>query len=96
MKKGEFINVSKRMVKEYFNRYIDNPGDIRKITSKDVVVIDFRDEPNVYRVILVTMTSESLFYGVTYYKDTDEIHSYIYEKIEDRIKGRKEIFNGRR
>ena len=91
MKKGEFISVSKRMVKEYFNRYVDNTGGSRKITSRDVVVIDFQDEPDAYRILLVTMTPETLFYGVTYYKDTNKIHSYIYENIEDRIKGRKEI-----
>lgn len=90
MKKCEFINLSKRMVKEYYNRYSNGPDGFWKIRTSNVIVIDFQDEPDTYRVLLVTIP-ETLFYGVTYYKNTDKIHSYIYESVEDRIKGRKEI-----
>lgn len=88
MKKGEFIRISKNMVKEYYNRYINTTGDVKKLTSRDVLVIDFQGAPDIYRILLVTMTPDTLYYGVTYYKDTDKLHSYIYENVDNKIIGR--------
>lgn len=95
MKKGEFINLSKRMVREYYNRYSNGPDGFWKIRTSNVIVLDFQDEPDIYRILLVTIP-ETLFYGVTYYKGEDRIHSYIYENVDNRIIGKKEIINGRR
>ena len=85
MKKGEFIYTSKRMVKEYVNRYMEG---VDRISSKDVEVIGFNDEPGSLRILLSTPTSEE-FYGVSYDKETDNLHSYIYKKVGKRIVGKK-------
>ena len=88
MKKGEFINIAKRMVKEYFNRYVDKENIIKKI---DVKVNKFVEEENVYRIILDTPGRDDTFYGVTYHKDTGEFNSFIYKKIDDNTIGAKII-----
>lgn len=91
MKKSEIIDVSKRMVKEYYNRYIAEPKGIEKITSKDVRIVTFNDNPYKCQLILATATDDDLHYGVSYNKRKKEMNSYIYKKI-DEIKtiGKKE------
>lgn len=86
MEKGEFITVSKRMVREYFNRYVKEVG-ARNIVLNDVRVIDFRDRTDNYKVLLTTWTSD-LYFGVTYYKDTNKIRSYMYKKVGTRFYGK--------
>lgn len=86
MKKGEFIRISKRMVKEYVNRYID---ETKHISQYDVSVMAFSENKNAYRILLTTPASEDLYYGVTYEKDTDKLYSYTYKKLENRVRGKK-------
>ena len=88
MKKGEFINIAKKMVKEYFNRYIDKENIIRKI---DVKVNNFVDDENVYTIMLDIPDRSDVFYVVTYHKDTGEFNSFIYKKIDDNTIGAKII-----
>lgn len=88
MKKGEFIRTSKRMVKEYYNRYIAKDY-MRKIMVGDIEVIDFVDDKNNYRIILSTLTWDNRFYGVTYNKHSKELHSYIYESDDFRVIGKE-------
>lgn len=89
MKKGEFIRISKRMVKEYFNRYICELNSVKKISVNDVEVVGFSNESDSYRLILQTPDSDDLYYGVTYNKDTDTLYSYTYKKVGRRINGKK-------
>lgn len=85
MKKGEFIYTSKRMVKEYVNRYVEG---VDHISSKDIQVIGFNDDLDSYRILLSTPTSEE-YYGVSYDKGNDKLHSYIYKKVGKRVIGKK-------
>lgn len=88
MKKGEFLNISKRMVKEYFDRYVQK-GDIQTLKVSDVEVIGFDEDDDNYRAILITPDSDELYYGTTYYKETDKMHSYVYKKVGKRTNGKK-------
>lgn len=92
MKKGEFLNISKRMVKEYFDRYVQK-GDIQTIKASDIEVIGFNEDDDNYRAILITPGSDELYYGTTYYKQTDKIHSYVYKKVGKRMNGKKNKIN---
>lgn len=92
MNKEEFVNVSKRMVKEYFNRYIIDDED-EEIREQDVQIISLGDTDEYYKITLTTPDLENLYYGVTYDKATKKLHSFIYEKDGFRILGRKEIVN---
>lgn len=88
MKKGEFLNISKRMVKEYFDRYV-RKGNVQTIKVSEVEVIGYDEDDNNYRAILITPGSDELYYGTTYYKETGKIHSYIYKKVGKRVNGKK-------
>lgn len=85
MKKGEFIYTSKRMVKEYVNRYVEG---VEHISSKDIQVIGFNEDLTSYRILLTTPTSEE-YYGVSYDKENDNLNSYIYKKVGQRVVGKK-------
>ena len=87
MNKEEFVNVSKRMVKEYFNRYIAEDED-EEIRERDIQIIMLGDTPEHYKATLTTPDLENLYYGVTYDKKTKKLHSFIYEKEGFRILGK--------
>lgn len=94
MKKREFISISKRMVKEYYNRFIAKNG-IQKITRDNVETIQYEETNCSLKAILITHTDDEILYGVTYDKALDRLNSYIYNEVEGRINGRKEIMNER-
>lgn len=87
MKVGEFIDVSKRMVKEYVNRYVIQ-NEIEKITKNEIVVINFSNDTDSYEILLTTMGFGDLSYSVRYDKKEDKLYSdLIFLKINKR-KGR--------
>lgn len=92
MKKGEFIQVSKMMVKESFNRHICDTSKTEKISANDVEVIGFHEDPNGYKILLQTPISDGLYYGVSYDINTDNLNSYTYKKVGKRVNGRKNKF----
>lgn len=89
MNKEEFLNVSKRMVKEYFNRYIVDDED-DEIRDEDVQVVIFDDTSDSYKATLTTPDLDNLYYGVTYDKNKKQLYSFIYEKDGFRVLGKKE------
>lgn len=78
MKKEEFIDVSERMVKEYFNRYVVPTNNFQKITVEDVEILAFEEKPDSYKTILTVPNTDDTVYGVTYDKTANKVHSYIY------------------
>ena len=87
MNKEEFVNISKRMVKEYFNRYILDDDDY-ELKEQDIQVIMLGDTDECYKITLTTPDLENLYYGVTYDKKTKKLHSFIYEKEGFRVLGK--------
>lgn len=84
MKVGEFIDVSKRMVKEYVNRYVIQ-NEIEKITKNEIVVINFSNDIDSYEILLTTMGFGDLSYSVRYDKKEDKLYSdLIFLKINKR------------
>lgn len=78
MKKEEFIDISKRMVVEYFNRYVCK-GDIPEITADKVELIDYTTVQDKQRVLLSTGYSD-LDYEVVYDDSTKQWYSHKYLK----------------
>ena len=76
MDKYDFISVSKRMVKEYYNRYVAGTDD-EQIRLRGITVIGFSNTDGNYKIILSTPKSDGVIYKVTYNRDKDEIKSYI-------------------
>lgn len=90
MKKGEFINVSKRMVKEYFNIYVAGKDGIETITLRDICVVGFSHIDGNYKILLSTPISDGVYYKVTYNKDSDELYSS-FVKTENKRYFRKDV-----
>lgn len=80
MKKGEFISVSKRMVKEHYNRYVADEKGVEKLNTGDVHVVRFSDNDGVYDIVLTTTYCDGMYYGVTYDVEEDELESRIIKK----------------
>lgn len=76
MKKGDFISVSKRMVKEHYNRYVIKEGE-SKLKINEVHVVNFRDDNGDYRIVLTTAYVDGMYYEVTYDSEYGEIDSMI-------------------
>jgi hypothetical protein len=78
MKRGEFISVAKRMVKEYINYYVMKGGTY--ITLKDISVIGFNDADGNLKCILYTRETPEDIYKVTYDKETDSVNSELIKR----------------
>ena len=78
MKKGEFISISKRMVKEYINYHVVKGGDY--ITLKEISIIGFSNIDGNLKCILYTHETPDDVYKVTYDKEKDEINSELIKK----------------
>lgn len=92
MKTGEFIFTSKRMVKEYVNRYVEGA---KLISTKEIKVIGFNEDPLNFRILLSTPASEE-YYGVHYDKKNNSLDSYIYKKVGKKAcekKSRNRFYN---
>lgn len=77
MKKGDFISVSKRMVKEHYNRYVAGVNGKEKLKTGDICVVKFRDILGDYLIVLTPDNSDDMYYEVTYDRENDEIESMI-------------------
>lgn len=78
MKIGEFISVSKRMVKEYFNRYVASSNGFQPIKKLDVKTIDFTDKEDRYDISFIVPYTDNSIYRVRYNKFTNMVDSIIY------------------
>ena len=81
MKKGEFISVSKRMVKEHYNRYVADEKGVEKLKTGDVHVVRFKDDDGMYEIVLTTSYYDGMYYEVTYDVEKDELESRILKYI---------------
>ena len=78
MNKEQLINVSKNMVKEYFNRYIDKE---HPITEDDIEVAGFKNNSATLWLLLSVPSSDmKLKYEVSYSKKTGQLHTGILGK----------------
>lgn len=100
MKKGELIDVSKRMVREYYNRYVEEKEGLENISLNDIEVIGFHEDSDNYRVLLSTPTTDGLYYEVVCDQKTNELKSYTYRKAKEKAqvkdKGYYRTYYGRK
>ena len=78
MKRGEFISVARRMVKEYINYHVMKGGSY--ITLKQIDIIGFSNIEGNLKCILYTRETPEDIYKVTYNKEDDKINSEIIKK----------------
>lgn len=78
MKKGEFISVARRMVKEYINYHVVKGGKYIKLNQIDVIGVN--DIEGDLKCILYTRETPEDIYKVTYNKEEDKINSEIIKR----------------
>lgn len=76
----DFISVSKNMVTEFYNLFLDQTNE--KISIKDIVVVGFHETPDGYRILLETPMEDGLFYEVIYDTEKKELRSYTFRKTK--------------
>ena len=79
MTKEEFVDLSTRMVLEYYNRYIKKSNE-KDITNKEIELEEYyyNDMPNEEMAILSTNRNEYVKYSITRNIETNEISSYAF------------------
>lgn len=77
MKKGEFISTSRRMVKEYVNRYILKDDHI---TADEITLIGFSNIEGNLKCVMYSSRTPEIVYKITYNKENDEISSELIKK----------------
>ena len=74
----DFISVSKNMVTEFYNMFIDQTDE--KLSINDLNVIGFHNSPDCYRILIETPAEDGLIYEVIYDTEKGELQSYTYKK----------------
>lgn len=79
MTKEEFVDLSIRMVLEYYNRYIKNPNE-KDIINEEIELEEYyyNDMPDEEMAILSTNRNEYVKYSITRNIKTNEISSYAF------------------
>lgn len=78
MKKGEFISLARRMVKEYINYHVMIGGNY--ITLDEISIVGFGNIDGNLKCILYTHETPEDIYKVTYNKEKDEINSELIKR----------------
>lgn len=78
IRKEDFISVSKNMVTEFYNLFLDQTNE--KLSINDLRVVGFHDTPDCLRILIETPTDDGLIYEVIYDTENGELHSYTYRK----------------
>lgn len=82
MEKDDFINMCKRMVVEYNNRYIRVNGNITGISPDDVEVVNYYDTQDIKQAVLSTPFIFDERFVVTMDQKTKKTDSYIIKTNE--------------
>lgn len=80
IRKDDFISVSKRMVTEFYNIFLDQTNN--KLSMNDITVIGFHETPDGYRMLLETPAEDGLIYEVIYDLEDGSLHSYTFKKTK--------------
>ena len=84
--KWDFIDTAKRMVVEYYNRYISQKMNRyprwfrKKITEDDVNIINHSLADNIEEITLNAADDKDIIYTVSRDIETNEIKSYLIKK----------------
>ena len=77
MRKDDFIDMCKRMVMEYCNRYVRINGNVSSITINDIFVEEYVNTQYTKQVIMSTTLKNNEKYCIVLNQKTKKIESYI-------------------
>ena len=82
MRKDDFIDMCKRMVMEYCNRYVRINGNISSITINDVFIEEYTDTQHMKQVTMSTSLKNNEKYCIVLNQKTKKIESFIVKHNE--------------
>ena len=80
----EFLQLSKRIVVDYFNSHVDKT-DGKQITEDDVFVVWGCKTLQNNKAVLGTTVSDGMYYEITHNGDKQETHVDAYKKWENFV-----------
>lgn len=80
----EFLQLSKRIVVDYFNSHVDKT-DGKQITEDDVFVVWSCKTLQNNKALLSTTVSDGMYYEITHNGDKQETHVDAYKKWENFV-----------
>lgn len=82
MRKDDFIDMCKRMVMEYCNRYVRINGNVSSITINDVFIEEYTDTQHMKQVTMSTSLKNNEKYCIVLNQKTKKIKSFIVKHNE--------------
>lgn len=83
MGSDKFLNLCKKIVKDYTNEHMDKT-DNKEITEDDVFVVWNCKTLQNNKALLSTTVSDGMYYELTYNGDKKELYLDAYKKFENR------------
>ena len=83
MKNDEMLELSKKVVVDYFNENVEKTDDL-KINKDNVFVVWFSKTLQNFKALVSTTVSDGMYYEVTYNGDKKELYLDAYKKWENK------------
>lgn len=86
MENDEMLELSKKVVVDYFNDNVEKTDDL-KISRDDVYVVWFSKTLQNFKALVSTTVFDGMYYEVTYNGDKKELYLDAYKKWENKCIG---------
>lgn len=83
MIKDEMLELSKRVVVDYFNEHAEKTDNV-KISKDDVFIVWFSKTLQNFKALVSTTISDGMYYEITYNGDKKELYLDAYKKWENK------------
>ncbi len=83
MKNDEMLELSKKVVVDYFNEHAEKTDNV-KISKDDVFIVWFSKTLQNFKALVSTTISDGMYYEITYNGDKKELYLDAYKKWENK------------
>ena len=83
MKNDEILELSKKVVVDYFNENVEKTDGL-KINKDNVFIVWFSKTLQNFKALVSTTVSDGMYYEVTYNGDKKELYLDAYKKWENK------------
>mgnify|MGYP005776321755 FL=1 len=80
----EMLELSKRVVVDYFNEHAEKTDNV-KISKDDVFIVWFSKTLQNFKALVSTTISDGMYYEITYNGDKNELYLDAYKKWENQL-----------
>lgn len=83
MKNDEMLELSEKVVVDYFNEHAEKTDNV-KISKDDVFIVWFSKTLQNFKALVSTTISDGMYYEITYNGDKKELYLDAYKKWENK------------